>query len=124
MVFESVSLLQLYVGAFLIFFLAFVFGYAIARSGYKDLYQKELKAFKAALDKETNEKEKLQARLQRDISKAVTNEWNKGYDAAFSRLKDQFLYIRQWEKEHGMTPGELEALAQNFDISEKKEEEK
>lgn len=114
-----ISYVELYVAAFFVFMIGFLFSTFIFGTKYKDKYRDDLKAFKAALDKETAEKEKLKAERSRDIAHAVTNEWNKGYNAAFLRLEESFKYIHQWEKEHGMTTGELEALSKDFKEEEK-----
>lgn len=109
----SISVYQLYIFVVIILVVGIVFGCLITRAGYKDKYGKDLELFRNALEKERAEKEKIQAEQKRAIAHAVTQEWNRGYSAAFDRLKNEFLYISQWEKEHDMNPGEIESLAEN-----------
>lgn len=118
----EVTLMQLYLFTFIIVGLGILFGCLISRSGYRDKYHKELMECKDALDKANAEKEKVIANRQRDISHAVTQEWNRGYNAAWEKLKTQFLFIQQWEKDHEMAPGEMEAIAQIFETEQHKED--
>lgn len=98
------------------------FGYLIARSGYKTRYHNEIREFQKTVETLRAEKAKLIKDRQHDISKAVTNEWNRGYSAAWEKLKILYLYIQRWEMEHGITSGELESLADQFTDKKKEED--
>ena len=112
---------QIFVLAVVLVMIGYGFGYLIARGSYKARYFNEISDLKRTVDTLKAEKSHLIKDRQHDISKAVTNEWNRGYSAAWEKLKILYLYIQRWEIEHGITPGELETLADQF--TDKKEEE-
>lgn len=106
---------QVYLFFFIILVLGFVFGYSVSRTKYRDRYCQELRELKQQIDKKIAENEKMKAEQSRIIAHAITKEWNRGFDAAFERLKNDYRFIRQWEIEHGITPGEMETMVINFE---------
>lgn len=101
--------------AIVLILLGFVLGYLVARSGYRTRYHSELESFRKTVNQLNQEKQHLIKNEKREIAKAVTNEWNRGYSAAWNRLKQMYLYIHQWEVSHGMDEGELESVVQQFE---------
>lgn len=112
--FEMTGGHALIIAIFLIL-VGFVIGYLTARSGYKARYHSEFESFRNTVNRLTAEKTQLVKNEKREIAKAVTKEWNRGYSAAWDRLKEMYLYIHQWEVSHGMDKGELEAVVQQFE---------
>ena len=106
----SLSFMQLYTFAVIIAAICFLAGFIIARTHYRDKFHNDFIALKRTLDIEHEEKEKIIADHKREIAHAVTNEWNRGYDAAWLQLKNEFKYIYQWEEEHNFMHGELETV--------------
>ena len=112
---------QMYLYTFFILLIGFIFGYIIAKAGYKDRYHADIKEFQDELFRERLEKEKILANQKREIAHAITKEWNRGYSAAYDKLKSQFLFIQKWESEHGLTSGELETFAEDIEKDFKEE---
>lgn len=116
---------QLYVFAFVMAGLGYLFGYLVAKSGYKDRFKKDISSFKSALDQANHEKEKAIIECKKEVAKVATEEWNRGREAAYKQLIIGFRFIQQWELDHGMPKGDVEALSQKFELfAEESKEEK
>lgn len=113
------NILQVYIFAVVMVLLGFLFGYEIGKTLQRDRDKYEMRSAKDDLERVRKENERLASDQKREIMHAISNEWNRGYDAAWTQLKHDFLFIRQWNKEHGIHDADVINFQNNEEENEK-----